>query len=376
MIILIIVGYNYDIYRSESPIEYVISVAESFDKSPKGIFNRAWRIIKNNYVDESCNNQNWNKWKARYKNNIKTYADSHLVIETILASLDDPYSKFLSKKEFEQQHRNIDAKLYGVGIFITEISGKVIIVSVIDDSPAQKYGLKKKDEIIKIDSISIKGLSFKKIVDYIKGKKDSMVVLTILRDGKTIVKRILRGEIKIQTVKHKLLDNNIAYIKISSFICFDTADEFKKALEAVSKAKGLIIDVRGNYGGLLSNAVYITNMFIKDGNIVSMVDRTGKQQDFLAMPNDFMTSKPVVILINEASASASEIFSGALKDHKRAVLVGEKTFGKGKIQMIFKLPDSSGINLTIAKYLTPAGKDIDHKGIKPDYTIEFDKNEL
>lgn len=376
LIILIIAGYNYDHYNSGNPVEYVISTVEKFNNSPQNVFKRAWRVIKNNYVDETYNHQDWNKWKNRYESEIKTDEDSRVAIESMLASLNDPYTRFLPKEEFEEQHRSIDSKLQGIGVHITEVNGKIVIVSVIDDTPAQKYGLMKKDRILKVNDISTKGLSLKDVAEMVRGKRGTEVSLTVLRDGETLVKDIVREEIKIKTIKYEILEDNIAYIRILSFISCDTANEFRKALNATQKADGIIVDVRGNYGGLLSNAVYISDMFLKSGNIVSTVDRNGNKNDYEANSDEFVNKKPIVILVDEGSASASEIFSGAMKDNDKAVLVGEKTFGKGKVQMIAELPNGSGINFTIAKYLTPSGRDIDHKGIEPDYTVEYDESDF
>jgi len=374
IIILILVGYTYDNFNSSNPAEYVVSTIESFDNSSKGVFRKAWRIIKNNYVDETYNHQDWSRWKERYVSQIEDSADMHVAMDSMLESLNDPYTRFLSKNNFEEQGRNIDAKLQGIGVHITEIDGNIIIISVIDDTPAKKYGLKKKDKIIKVDSVSTKGFSLREVADMVRGEKGSTVKLTVLRDGKPLTKSIVREEIKIKTVKHRMLDNNLVYIRITSFISYDTTNEFRKALFANRKADGIIVDVRGNYGGLLTNAVYISNMFIKEGNIVSIVDRNKEKLDYTADSRDFVTQKPLVILIDESSASASEIFSGAIKDHKRGILVGETTFGKGLVQMITKLPDGSGINFTIAKYLTPSGEDINKKGVTPDYEVDYDDN--
>ncbi len=374
IIILILAGYTDNYYNSQTPVEYIISGLENFNKSPQGVFRKAWRIIKNNYVDDNHNHQDWNKWKNRYDTEIETHEDAKVAIETMLASLDDPYTRFLPKRAFEEQHRNIDSKLQGIGVHITEVDGDVVIVSVIDDTPAQKHELMEKDKILQVDGVSTKGISINDVADMVRGEVGSEVTLTIERDEKVLTKNIIREEIKIKTVRSKMLDNNIAYIRISSFISSDTADEFKKALEQTRKTDGIIVDVRGNYGGLLSNAVYITNMFLKSGNIVSIVYRNGNKDNYEADYSGFITQKPMVILIDEGSASASEIFSGAMKDHNKATLVGEKTFGKGRVQMISRLPDDSGINFTIAKYLTPSGTDIDHKGIEPDYEVEYNKN--
>ncbi|NLF84156.1 MAG: S41 family peptidase, partial [Candidatus Gastranaerophilales bacterium] len=356
IIILIMVGYAFDKYNSVHPIEYVVSTVEGFDKTPSGTFKRAWRIVKNSHLDGTLNHQDWGRWKKRYTNQIKNNEDLRIATDTMLASLDDPFTRFLPKDDFDEQHRNIDSKLQGIGVHISEIDGKIVIVSVIEDTPAEKYGLKNKDEILKVDLTLTKGVPLKEVADLIRGKKGSYVTLTILRENKELVKKIKREEIKIKTVKHKMLDNNIAYIKIVSFISADTSNEFTKALLELKNASGLIVDVRGNYGGLLSNAILISDIFLDKGNIVSIVDRKGKRTNYYAEKGSIFSGTPMVVLVDEASASASEIFSGAMQDNKRAILVGDKTFGKGLVQMITELPNGSGINLTVAKYLTPSGR--------------------
>jgi carboxyl-terminal processing protease len=373
IIVLVLLGYAFDKYHSVHPVEYVVSTVEGLDNSPSGAFKKTWRIVKNSYLDSTLNHQDWGKWKKRYISEIKNNEDLRVATETMLASLDDPFTRFLPKDDFDEQHRSIDSKLQGIGVHISEIEGKIIVVSVIEETPAEKYGLKKKDEILKVDSTLTKGVPLKEVADLIRGKKGSYVTLTILRDNKELVKKIKREEIKIKTVKHKMLDNNIAYIKIVSFISSDTSNEFTKALLELKNASGLIVDVRGNYGGLLSNAILISDIFLDKGNIVSIVDRKGKRTNYYAEKGCVFPDIPMAVLVDEASASASEIFSGALQDNKRAILVGEKTFGKGLVQMITELPNGSGINLTVAKYLTPSGRDINKKGIEPDYKVVINK---
>ena len=369
-------AYKNNTENAQTPVEYVLSSIENNNVTPDGVFNRAWRVVKNNYIDTTCNHQDWEKWQDRYGDKIKTKEDSYVAIESMVESLNDPYSRFLKPDEFAEQDRSIDAKLFGIGVHIADIKGNAVVVNVIEDTPASKSGLKAGDRILKVNGKSTKGLPLKDVADAVRGKAGTKVVLLILRDKKQLTKAILRQEIKIKAVKYKMLDNKYAYIKISTFISSDTAYEVAEALKATEKAKGIIIDLRGNHGGLLPNAIMISNMFIKKGTIVSVVDRDGSKQKFNAEPQNIMTSKPTVILINNESASASEILSGALKDHKRALLIGETTFGKGLVQRILRLPDGSGLNLTVAKYLTPNGNDIGHKGIKPDYKVVMTEKEL
>jgi len=369
-------AYRNNPENMQTPTEYILTSVENTNVTPKGVFNRAWRIIKNNYIDTTLNNQDWDKWEKRYGDKIKTKEDSYVAITTMVESLNDPYSRFLKPDEFAEQNRCIDAKLFGIGVHIADVKGNSIIVNVIEDTPAAKAGLKTGDRILKVDDRSTKGLSLKDVAALVRGKAGTKVVLDILRDKKQLIKAILREEIKIKSVKYKMLDNQYAYIKISTFISSDTAYEVAEALQATKKAQGVIIDLRGNHGGLLPNAIMISNMFLNKGAIVSVVGRNGKKQEFKAELDGLITSKPTVILINNESASASEILSGALKDHKRAFLIGETTFGKGLVQRILKLPDGSGINLTVAKYLTPNGNDIGHKGINPDYKVLMTEKEF
>ncbi len=364
-----LIGYKYNPENTVNPVEYVISSIENLTVTPEGNFDRAWRIVKNNYIDKTYNHQDWERWIARYDDKIKTNNDSYVAIESMVESLNDPYSRFLTPDEFAEQDRNIDAKVFGIGVHISDIKGNVVIVNVIEDSPAAKAGLKAGDKILRINGKSVKGLSLNKVAELVRGAEGTKVTLVVLRGQKQLTKSILREEVKIKAVKYSILKNNYAYIKISTFISTNTACEVAEALEKTKKTSGIILDLRGNHGGLLPNAILISNMFIKNGTIVSIVDRNGKSEEYKAEPERLITKKPMVVLINNESASASEILSGALKDHKRALLVGEKTFGKGLVQRILKLPDGSGINLTIAKYLTPDGNDIGHKGIEPDYKV-------
>lgn len=348
----------------------------NIDKSPKNVFLSAWKSIDSQYFDDSLNEQDWKYWKNKYLNKIKTKDDAYVAIESMVESLNDPYTRFLSQSEFAEQGRSIDAKLFGIGVHIADMANKIVVIKVIDDTPAQKSGLKPGDMIISINKTSTKGMDIKNVADMVRGKAGTTVTLSLLRNKKKIVKTVRREEINIKSVSHKMLKNNVAYIRIDSFISNETATEVLEALKKTKNSKGIIIDLRGNHGGLLPNAIYIANMFINKGPIVSIVDRNDHKDVINADPTELVTQKPLVLLINESSASASEILSGALKDHDRAILVGEKTYGKGCVQKIQRLPDGSGINITVAKYLTPNGIDINKKGIAPDYKIPLTKKDF
>ena len=289
----------------------------------------------------------------------------------MLASLDDPYSKFMSKDEYAEQNTNIDAKIVGIGVNIMSLDGKIIIVSVVEDTPAYKAGIKPGDIILKVGKTEVSGKTINDVASLIRGKIGTEVNIELLRKKQKISKIITRDEIKIKNIKADIIDKNIGYIQIASFISTDTTTEFIEALDKTKNCNGLILDLRGNTGGLMPNAVVIADMFLTQGHIVSIVDREKQKSDIDAQSKPYAISKPTVILIDEATASASEILSGALKDNQKAILVGKTTYGKGMIQKIYPLPNQTGMNLTIAKYLTPKGYDINKKGISPDYEVDF-----
>lgn len=339
--------------------------------SSQKLFDNSWRIISKKYIDKDLNSQNWNYWKKHYKGKIKTDEDAKVAIDTMIASLNDPYSRFLTKKEFEEQFNSIDAHITGIGVNIINNSGKTVIHSVIEGTPAQKAGLKANDIIIEVDNKQINGMDLSAVATLVRGPIHSTVTLKIKRGNCYLTRIIKREEIEIKSVESKINKNNIGYIRIKSFIGSNTASDFVKALKNTNNTDGLIIDLRGNTGGLLTNAVVVANLFINNGKIVSIVSRNGSKHDISAKSNLPVITKPTVVLVDETSASASEILSGALKDNHKAILVGSKTYGKGLIQQIVPLENGTGINITIAKYLTPNGNDINKKGIEPDINIDY-----
>ena len=342
---------------------------------PQKLFERTWKEINSGFYDESLNSQDWSYWKKHYKGKIKTDEDAKVAIDTMIASLDDDYSKYLNKKEYAEQNSSIESKISGIGVNIMNDAGKIIVFSVLDNTPAKEAGIKANDIILKVDGKNVSGMNIADVASLVRGKEGSTVTLEIQRKNKKIIKSVKRKSIKIESVKSSV-KKDIGYIQISSFIATSTPTEFLTALEKTKDTKGLILDLRGNTGGLLANAIFVANMFLDKGTIVNIVSRDGKVENIKAQNSSIIIDKPVVILVDGASASASEILSGALKDHHKAVLVGTKTFGKGMVQRIIPLPNSTGLNLTIAKYLTPNGSDINKKGITPDYIIKYSEKLL
>lgn len=352
-----------------------------FAYGPVDLYDNVWRLINSKFVDQSNNQQNWAKWRHKYDNQIRTNEDAYVAINTMVASLNDPYTKFLDPKEFADETSSIKGSLKGIGIQIGVKDGKLMVIAPIEDTPAERAGLQADDEILEIDGVSTKGITVDKAADKIRGKEGTQVTLLVKRkDVAPKTYTITRAEIEIKSISQKLptdmtIPNDFCYIRLSSFISRNAATEFGNILNTNRNKKGFIIDLRSNPGGLLTNAIYISDMFLDGGTIVSTVDRDGYKETQRASAGVY-TKKPVVVLINKGSASASEIFSGAMKDNHRAVIIGEQSFGKGLVQEINKLPYESGINITIQKYLTPNGTDINKKGITPDIVVKLAEDDV
>ena len=375
-VLISLFAFNYIYVSNHNPLLEVQQQSINTTKiSYQKLFDHTWQIIKNEYYDPNFNKQYWIRWKKHYNGKIKTADDAKVAIETMLASLDDPYSRYMTKEEFAEQNNSITSKISGIGVNIINDAGKIKIISVLENTPAQFADLKVNDIIIAIDDNKVSGLSLAQVSNLVKGPINTFVSIDLLRDNEIINKKIIRKEISIKTVKSSL-DKNIGYIQINSFISSSTPNEFLEALENTHDADGLIIDLRGNTGGLLPNAVFISNLFIPKGKIVSIVGRNGYRYDVMAQDNNVNINKPIVLLVDGASASASEIFSGAMKDYKRAKIIGTKTYGKGMIQKIIPMPNETGLNLTIAKYLTPKGKNINKLGISPDIITPITRKDI
>jgi carboxyl-terminal processing protease len=345
---------------------------------PEALYHKVWHLIRDDYLDKNFNGQSWNRWEHRYDGKLKTLADAHKCIETMLASLADRYTRFLDIDAFDDERAQIDAKLFGIGIQIGIDDHKhIIIVTPIEGTPADRAGLMAADEILEINGTPTRGLSVEEAAKLIRGAVQTDVSLTILRKGKNKLKVSLkRAEIPIHAVQTaKMIDGEIGYIRLSTFISQETASEMREAFDKLPKAKAIVLDLRDNPGGLLANAIEIANMFLDSGNIVSTVDRDGYKSEMRADGKP-LCKKPLVVLINKGSASASEITSGALHDNNRAKLVGQKSFGKGLVQGINRLEDGSGVNVTIARYLTPSDTDINAKGIAPDLVVELSEKDV
>lgn len=335
------------------------------------LYEEAWRMLKEEYVDGSFNGQNWSKWQHHYDGKLKDPDDAYVAIATMVASLNDEYTRFLQPRDMSEQNMSIDSRLYGVGIQISKRENKLLVLATIDDTPAEKAGLMPKDQITFIDGVETAGMSVEDAADHIRGEKGTYVTLMIKRGKQDLEKRIQRDEIKIKSVFTKPLDDSrIGYVRLSSFISETMLSELEEIMKKLANKQALVIDLRGNYGGLFTNAVEIADLFLDKGDIVSIVNREHDRRLYEAHPGT-LYQKPMVVLIDGGSASASEILSGALKDNKRATLIGAQSFGKGLVQKINPLSNGSGMNITISKYLTPNGTDINKKGIEPNVKVAY-----
>jgi carboxyl-terminal processing protease len=314
------------------------------------------------------------KINKEYVEEINQSESMDSAINGLLQSL-DPYSSYMSPEVFNQMQTETSGEFGGLGIEVGMESGVVKVISPIDDTPASKAGIKAGDYIVKINDTQVQGKSLTEAVDLMRGPVGSGIELTVRRKGKkkALTFNIVREIIQIQSVKADLLEKNIGYIRLTSFnenSGVQIEKEIKK-LEQNSNVKSYILDLRNNPGGLLSQAIKISDYFLNNGEIVSTKSRKASEnRKWFAKEGDLTNGKPLVVLINDGSASASEIVAGALKDHKRAILLGESSYGKGSVQSIIPLKNSGAIRLTVAKYYLPSGKSISEVGVSPDIEID------
>lgn len=323
------------------------------------LLNEIFNLLRTEYYDES---------KVTPKKLVKGAIDG--MIET----LDDPHTSYFSKELFDELKTDTKGEFGGLGIVIGLRDGWITVISPIDDTPAARVGIKARDKIIEIDGKSTEGFTTMDAVKLLRGKVGTSVTITIMREpeGEPLHFTIIRGVIKLETVKSTVIDNHIGYVRISQF-SEPTAEALKTHVDKLLKEgiDSIIVDLRNNPGGLLNSAIEITDMFIKGGTIVSTKGRDPQHnQIFMAKEKTLFPAIPLIVLVNEGSASGSEIFAGAIKDNRRGILVGEKTFGKGSVQTVRELPDGSGVRITTAIYYTPSGESIHEKGIEPDESIK------
>lgn len=300
-------------------------------------------------------------------------------LKGMVAALDDPYSEYLTREEYNELMEDTSGRFFGIGVYINAQDGYINVVSPIKNTPAEKAGLRSGDKIIKVNGDDISGANATEASKKIKGEKGTKVTLTILRIEDEVANTfdvdVIRDEITVITVESKIIENDLLYVGISQFN-EQTYSEFMEATKLITNAtKGIILDLRNNPGGLLSTSTAIADVLLPEGTIV-YTERKGKVKDDQINSDAKYIDLPMVVLINEGSASASEIISGAIRDFDRAKLIGQKTFGKGVVQTIDNFSTGDGIKLTISEYFTPKGTSIHGKGIEPDISVELDDPSL
>jgi carboxyl-terminal processing protease len=313
------------------------------------------------------------KINKEYVDEINQSESMDSAINGLLQSL-DPYSAYMSPEIFQEMQTETSGEFGGLGIEVSMEAGVVKVISPIDDTPASKAGIKAGDYIVKINNIQVQGKSLSEAVDLMRGPVGSGIELTVRRRGvkKALTFNITREIIEVQSVKSDLLDNNIGYIRLTSFND-NSSQQIKKQIKKLKKKENLkafILDLRNNPGGLLSQAIKISDFFLENGEIVSTKSRKkSENKRWFAKKGDITDGKTLLVLINYGSASASEIVAGALKDHKRAIILGESSYGKGSVQSIIPLKNKGAIRLTIAKYYLPSGDSISEVGVRPDIEV-------
>jgi len=359
--------------------------ATVLNNSYKEVIDHVWQIVYRDFLDSNGKFQKSNWINLRKEVLSKTYSDSNEAYDAIrdmLSNLDDSYTRFLEPKEFNQMRIDTSGELTGVGIQIVKDkeSDDLIIISPIEGTPAFDAGIKARDKILSIDDISTEGMNIEDAVKLIRGQRGTKVKLEILRGSQSFFKTLSREKIEIKSVSSKVNQTKngllIGYVRIKQF----NANASKETRDAIKdletkKVAGYVLDLRSNPGGLLESSIDISRHFINKGVIVSTVSKDGLKETKKGN-GQALTKKPLVVLVNEGSASASEIVSGAIKDNKRGKLVGKKTFGKGLVQSMRTLVDGSGLTVTVAKYLTPNGTDINKSGIIPDIEVKMNINPI
>ncbi len=340
------------------------------------LVSQAWRIVNRTYLDDTFNNQNWAQVRQKVlKARLSDSPTAYEAIQNMLKTLDDPFTRFLDPRQYRSLQVNTSGELTGVGLQIAQNSetGKLEVVTPISGSPAEKAGIQPRDRIIKIENTLTSNITLDQAASLMRGKIGTAVSLIIERDGAAQKEfSIVRDRITLNPVianLQKEKQNNIGYVRLTQFNANAPAEIAHAISELEEKgADSYILDLRNNPGGLLQAGIEVARLWLDSGIIVYTVNRQGIQGNFESF-GPALTKDPLVVLVNQGTASASEILAGALQDNKRATLLGEKTFGKGLIQSLFELSDGSGLAVTIAKYETPNHKDINKLGITPDQVI-------
>ncbi|MBW4627574.1 MAG: PDZ domain-containing protein [Brasilonema octagenarum HA4186-MV1] len=354
------------------------SVRAALQDSPKAVVDNVWQLVNREYVDGSFNKQNWIAVRQTLLSKDYTNRqEAYTAIRQALEKLGDPYTRFMDPQQYEALTNQTSGEVSGIGIRmeLNEKTKKLTVIEAIENSPALKAGIKAGDEIVAIDGKPTSQMKVEDASKLIRGKAGSKLSLRLARVGQsTFDVNLTRASIEVPTVRYTLKqegDRRIGYIRLREFSAH-ASTQMRRAIRDLNtkQVDGFVLDLRGNPGGLLQASIEIARMWMDSGAIVKTVDRVGGSDEMKAN-RTAITKRPLAILVDGNSASASEILTGALKDNNRAVIVGGQTFGKALVQSVHELPDGSGVAITIAHYYTPKGTDINHKGIAPDIKLDL-----
>ncbi|WP_341525698.1 carboxyl-terminal processing protease CtpB [Nostoc sp. UHCC 0302] len=355
-----------------------VRAALALQDSPKGIVDEAWQLVNREYVDGKFNQQDWQATRVSLlSKDYSSREEAYTAIREALQKLGDPYTRFMDPKQYEALTSQTSGEVSGIGIRmeVNEKSKRLTVVEAIENSPALRAGIKAGDEILAIDGKATLRMKVDDASKLIRGKAGTPITLRLGRTGQSAFDlKLTRANIEVPTVRYTLRqegNRRVGYIRLREFSAH-AADQMQRAIRDLDNKKvdAYVLDLRGNPGGLLQASIEIARMWYDKGGIVKTVDRVGASEETKAN-NTALTNRPLAVLVDGNSASASEILTGALKDNKRAVVVGGQTFGKALVQSVHQLADGSGLAVTIAHYYTPLGTDINHKGIAPDIKVDL-----
>lgn len=341
------------------------------------LYHQSWQLVRDHFYDKSFNGEDWSSWEHKFDGKLNSHSDAENAIRQMLGQLGDQYTTYLDQDSFKDEQNLRESNLVGIGIYLApgkEKNSAPVVADVIEGGPANIAGIQKYEQLLEVDGQSVVQLTPEQIGKKLAGVENSSVRLKLAHKGSAHEVTVLRKQLDLRPVSAKNLPGNIGYLKLSSFIADDAAPEFRKALIGMANKDGLILDLRQNGGGLMVNALLIAEMFLEKGVIVRCVDREGSVSD--KAQGNMLSSQPLVVLVNENSASASEILTAALKDHGRATIVGNRTFGKGLVQQVYPLTDGGALHLTIAQFMGPAGSKINKVGVQPDVLVPQEADQL
>ncbi|WP_373539582.1 carboxyl-terminal processing protease CtpB [Chamaesiphon sp.] len=361
---------------------FASSSLAAFKNSPKAIVDEAWQIVNREYVDGTFNRLDWQKTRMELlKRNYGTRQEAYTAIRSTLKKLGDPYTRFLDPQQFQSLNNQTSGEMSGVGIRLeaNPRTQQLVVAEAIENSPAAKAGIKTGDVIVAIDGKSTKSMNLESAISLIRGEIGKPITLKIARGSKSPFDiPLTRAQIEVASVFSEAKQEGnlkVGYIRLSEFSSH-SSEQMQKAIKDLNRKQvgAYVLDMRGNPGGLLQASVEIARMWLDNGTIVKTVDRKGSNEDFRAVQGA-LTQLPMAVLVDGNSASASEILAGALKDNRRAQIVGAQTFGKALVQSVHSLSDGSGMAVTVAHYYTPNGTDIGQKGVTPDVKVDLSSME-